>query len=621
MLDSSQERPLADTTTTTAPAPTQGPQTQHASQATDAIAKRVAKLQRSHLQRLQRITSTRVGKTRPANQSASLATAAPNSTSIFQTLDPAVSAVPAAPVAPAAPPRPAAGAGPAASAHAPSTQATAGLQPTPAAAAAGLQPTTAAIAGPQHTAVPRAKNGGQTLAAARLAKAAARRSEEEDEEALERLLDVAHAEVKRMRAAGRAQVAAAMERWHRNGIALFSAFLNREAPPTLPTTLAAPPTAPRPAPTPPQTRAAAPQPKRSYAAAASSGRQPTTTPRPTTAATTRTTAPMAPAPASAKLPTKPPGTGATQDKRVFIRIPEDSPLRRISPHAIAQRIAPAVGPAAVGAISATRTGFAVTPASAAHASGLADACAKIAAQLGPTAAVECAEKWQHVLIAHAPRTLTGFDWEAQKPTSSPITREQMETEVAKAFGAKPMAVRMLRAGERSQPGFGPLLLSFAQSAQISVGTVVMFSTMVRAKLAPRRPRAPQCPRCWLFHSAGRCKSRELCRLCGSPDHPQAAHPQASRTRCAICHGAHPADSPQCPMRPKWDPAREQYRYQDWAAIQRARKAQAELAPPPTPAATRPAAPTPTSAAGATHAARKASSSTPSTSDGVAPPTN
>ena len=63
-----------------------------------------------------------------------------------------------------------------------------------------------------------------------------------------------------------------------------------------------------------------------------------------------------------------------------------------------------------------------------------------------------------------------------------------------------------------------------------------------------RPRVLQCTNCWDYHNTRACRGLAKCRMCGSEtcDRPGSC---GNHTKCAVCHGPHPADDGKCPLRP------------------------------------------------------------------------
>ena len=61
------------------------------------------------------------------------------------------------------------------------------------------------------------------------------------------------------------------------------------------------------------------------------------------------------------------------------------------------------------------------------------------------------------------------------------------------------------------------------------------------------PKVTQCEACYGFHRSSRCRMQALCARCGTTRHQgECSHLR----RCINCLGPHPADDPNCPLRPR-----------------------------------------------------------------------
>jgi hypothetical protein len=83
----------------------------------------------------------------------------------------------------------------------------------------------------------------------------------------------------------------------------------------------------------------------------------------------------------------------------------------------------------------------------------------------------------------------------------------------------------------------------------------LFGTVATTAYLPRKTIIVQCSCFWMWHNARSCARPPRCRLCGSTEHSEEGHSNRCNfpsphlcPRCLYCHGPHPADCTDCPLR-------------------------------------------------------------------------
>ena len=100
------------------------------------------------------------------------------------------------------------------------------------------------------------------------------------------------------------------------------------------------------------------------------------------------------------------------------------------------------------------------------------------------------------------------------------------------------------------------LVKYPIEASLSLRNLRLFGIRTNARTLPRRTTVIQCGRCFQWHNERSCARSHHCRLCGSTQHLENSHPTCNGSshvcppRCIHCHGPHPADDPNCPLRPR-----------------------------------------------------------------------
>ena len=263
-----------------------------------------------------------------------------------------------------------------------------------------------------------------------------------------------------------------------------------------------------------------------------------------------------PPPLATKIRVQPP-TSAPQalpsvprkaDRRLFVRLGEESPYRQMSPHEVAKKVLLSLpADTKITTVQRTATGLAIVPARPQDAVTLVKHAEAVASTLG-AATAEQASHWRTVAIYDCPRRLRTLAEDGKTMTTRDLQEVELAGELATVFNAPPKRLFWARNGTT-------LVVSFlATELPTLPRDPYLFCTRVQLRELPRKQRSAQCTRCWAFHREEHCGRQQVCKVCTSREH--TTHPtekEACRCppRCANCAGPHLSDSPACPLRPRY----------------------------------------------------------------------
>lgn len=268
--------------------------------------------------------------------------------------------------------------------------------------------------------------------------------------------------------------------------------------------------------------------------------------------------PQIPAPqASHQLKKKAPPKTPPLDNRLFVRLPENHVLRAVSTYSIQNDLNKALGKKLVKEIQTTRTGFALCPLSPEAQDSLEALIPQITAlfsEKGPCV-VEKASNLVSYRIALIPRSFQGF--QDNQITQIRVTPEHLSSALTEELGFTPTQVAETRHSTENPHTFSTSWIArFPSNTTTLPRSLLLFGARASVKLLPKRVAVIQCNRCLMWHNERTCARLARCRLCGSTTHTENEHTPCSTTahpcppRCFHCHGPHPADSPECLLRPK-----------------------------------------------------------------------
>ena len=265
------------------------------------------------------------------------------------------------------------------------------------------------------------------------------------------------------------------------------------------------------------------------------------------------TARSAAAPPKGRAPALPSKPGMNKDRRVFVRLSENSPFRQMSPHEVRRRVESVLpNSCSLAEVQRTPTGVAIVPRVG---QDFAAYAADIARALGANTA-ETADPWYHFYLPGVPQRLRGLATDGCSLALRDVGEEELREELVRAFGVGPK--KFYRVPETQHRDSAPLVACFSKAELLlAPKEVTIFCMRVRVIDRTRRPRVGQCQRCWAFHREEHCTNRPRCGTCASTMHTSADHTPACGTescqcppRCANCNGPHPSAYPDCPLRPR-----------------------------------------------------------------------
>ena len=232
--------------------------------------------------------------------------------------------------------------------------------------------------------------------------------------------------------------------------------------------------------------------------------------------------------------------------RVFVRLPEDSPLRAAHSLYIVKTVNSVLPPGkGVEYTSPVRTGIALTPKAGTTPEDLLQHKDRISKSLGD-GIVERDENWVVVKIHDLPTQMIALN-DDNKLTSREVSiEEDIFPETAKAFDATPETGCWVQKREGSLTS--SIRLTFKEeSMRNSPKSVVIMGTRLKVEYpGARGVRPPQCRKCWGLHRLDTCRAEPRCRMCGDSNHKTTEHPSENPSKCINCEGPHAADSPSCP---------------------------------------------------------------------------
>jgi hypothetical protein len=249
----------------------------------------------------------------------------------------------------------------------------------------------------------------------------------------------------------------------------------------------------------------------------------------------------------------------TPDNRLFVRLPDVHQARGLHPYAIYSSLRARLGPngALLKEVQPTKTGFALCPSTPDGLALLEDQRDNIATFFGDCQ-VERGSHWVSYRVTNVPR-LIGQISASNEYTLVPVDSKAMALAVTESTGFAPASV-----SETSFSASNPNLPTSSWFVNFPEGfsstlphQLRVFGVTANARLLARKLTTVQCNRCWNWHNTRSCARPPRCRLCGSTEHPEEKHsnrcaaplPHQCPPRCLHCHGPHPADTLECPLRP------------------------------------------------------------------------
>ncbi|KAI0999821.1 hypothetical protein K3495_g8376 [Podosphaera aphanis] len=227
------------------------------------------------------------------------------------------------------------------------------------------------------------------------------------------------------------------------------------------------------------------------------------------------------------------------DDRLFLRMEQDATERLISAYPLLLHYRKFLGANAslLKEVQHVPSGIALRPSSEDAASRL-ESLFSVGIKEGKlkgSTGIEKAQNLVSYLLTSIPRSFTALD-DNNQLTNYPITEDLVRAELIEEKG-----------------------LSYL--ARFPIETILprkfyLFGVEVLSRQLAKRTSVIQCSRYFQWHNERVCSRAPRCRLCGSIEHleanhqPYGPHPHHYTPRCIHCHGPHPADAPECPLRPR-----------------------------------------------------------------------
>ncbi|EED11826.1 hypothetical protein TSTA_110060 [Talaromyces stipitatus ATCC 10500] len=246
------------------------------------------------------------------------------------------------------------------------------------------------------------------------------------------------------------------------------------------------------------------------------------------------------------------------DNRLFVRLPGDHAARKMEAYAIYSSLRTQLNSnnSALKEVQATKTDFALVFSSP-------EALLALKAQKETISAffvncqIERSSRWVSYRVTNVPRKIGQIS--DGRYSLIPVNPTILSSEISEITGLKPISISETTASVANPNTLSSSwFVNFPEDMKTPLPTQLrLFGTITNARYLSKRT-VVQCTRCWKWHNARSCARPSRCRLCGSSEHTEGSHvnrctalePHQCPPRCIHCHGPHPADSPECLLRPK-----------------------------------------------------------------------
>lgn len=245
------------------------------------------------------------------------------------------------------------------------------------------------------------------------------------------------------------------------------------------------------------------------------------------------------------------------DTRLFVRLPAGHQARLLSSYTILSKLRSSLGENSkfIKEVQITETGFALQPASIGLPPNLDSLFTGITNFFGEGCLVEKANNWLSYRISSVPRNITTLDGLGQL-IQDPVSPQLITSALAEATGVAPVAAAQTKTSLDTPHSYSTdWIVRFPENTPRLPYSLNILGVRASARFLPNKVNIIQCGRCFQWHNERRCARPTRCRLCGSTEHTEDKHPNCSPElhpcppRCLHCHGPHPADSPECLLRP------------------------------------------------------------------------
>jgi hypothetical protein len=238
-----------------------------------------------------------------------------------------------------------------------------------------------------------------------------------------------------------------------------------------------------------------------------------------------------------------------EDCRIFVQISNPTGrIQRPSPFAVRQAVCRSIEGITLQDIptaSPINTGWALTPANKAIRDQLMTQANQehiLNALDGDT--VRIPERWINYAVQGVPSSFRTLDG-----TEIPTTTQLVEEEACSQTGKQPVSCRTSRHGANQQ-GLTTWIVSYKEP----VRSFRLFGTSAFSKIINKHPTIQRHnPGCQGYCNAARCTRVARCVYCGDrTDRHEGPYGDncPHKTKCANCHGPHPASHTNCPAAPR-----------------------------------------------------------------------
>jgi hypothetical protein len=261
---------------------------------------------------------------------------------------------------------------------------------------------------------------------------------------------------------------------------------------------------------------------------------------------------------SAKLAKRAPPKQQAPDNRLFVRLPMNHSARGLQAYAIYSSLRAVLGPDGplLKEVQPTNSGFALCP-SANSVSALEAQKEKISAFFG-TCQVEKGSRWVSYRVTNVPRSIGRLSHD-NKYALVPVDSEAVAQAVTDEIGLSPISVTQTSySATNDHLPYSSWFVNFPEGTTTPIPRHLrLFGVTTTTRPLAQKTTVVQCNRCWMWHNSRSCARPPRCRLCGSTEHSEENHanrcsapsPHQCPPRCHHCHGPHPADHPECLLRP------------------------------------------------------------------------
>jgi hypothetical protein len=246
------------------------------------------------------------------------------------------------------------------------------------------------------------------------------------------------------------------------------------------------------------------------------------------------------------------------DTRLFIRIDTNHPARKAGPFAVFTALKEKLGldSKLLQEVQEVKSGFALVTGSLEALTALELRAPEIRDQI-ENCIVERQPLWTTYRLTNIPRTVTTLN--GIGTFVSHTVTDQILTEAIQ-YATKQSITKALETKDSTESGsfHTTWLVSFDTTTHQPLSrTLRILGTSVYSAVLVYKPKTIQCTKCFRWHNARTCVRPQHCRICGSSTHQEEQHstrcgttsPHSCPARCLHCGGPHPADYPNCPLRP------------------------------------------------------------------------